>query len=168
MSASVQSPARDVGYHRIFIEPEMSSSPAPRRWARGLVPRMDFEGWLSHLLVAMSSHTSHCARYLNVATSSRDNLDGLKHVLPALPCLDRLDLEYKTSPLRSQRDTAPLFSLGSRDSIPSLRTLCLTNFTVDSNRVTGWDQCHHIRHLGLDGGLNCSNFLRSSMERSRM
>lgn len=113
---------------------------------------MDFEGWLSHLLVAMSNHASHCIRYLNVATSSRDNLDGLKHVLPALPCLDRLDLKYKTSPLLSQRDTAPLFSLGSRDSIPSLRTLCLTNFTVDSNRVTGWDQCHHIRHLGLDGG----------------
>ncbi|PKY07410.1 hypothetical protein P168DRAFT_315919 [Aspergillus campestris IBT 28561] len=33
-----------------------------------------------------------------------------------------------------------------------LRTLCLTNFSVDSKRVTEWAQCHHIRHLGLDGG----------------
>jgi hypothetical protein len=53
---------------------------------------------------------------------------------------------------RSQRDSAPLFSLGSGDSIPPLRTLCLTNFAVDPERVNEWDQCHHIRHLGLDGG----------------
>lgn len=36
--------------------------------------------------------------------------------------------------------------------MPLLRTLCLTNFTVESERVNEWVQCHHIRHLGLDGG----------------
>lgn len=113
---------------------------------------MYFEGWLHHLLVATSNHVSHCIRHLSVATSSMETLDGLKHVLPALPCLDRLDMKYMTGSQRSQRHTAPLFSLGSGDSIPSLRTLCLTNFAVDSNQVTEWDRCHHIRHLGLDGG----------------
>ncbi|KAF9890786.1 hypothetical protein FE257_005356 [Aspergillus nanangensis] len=84
-----------------------------------------------------------------VASSLREDLDRLKPVLLALQCLDRLDMKYIT---RSQGDAMPLFSLGSGDKMNPLRTLCLTNFTVDSNQVNEWEQCSHIRHLGLDGG----------------
>ncbi|KAJ5787306.1 hypothetical protein N7457_002296 [Penicillium paradoxum] len=116
--------------------------------ARQLVPSLYFEGWPSKLLDAPVKHVSHCIRSLSVASSDKASLDRVKDVLVSLPCLDRLDMKYFN---HSKRDSAPLFSLGSADSIPSLRTLCLTNFTVDPKRENRWDQCHHLRHLGLDG-----------------
>ena len=61
-------------------------------------------------------------------------------------------MKYRTFSKPASAPLVSLFSLGSGDSIPPLRTLCLTNFTVDSERVNEWDQCHHIRHLGIDGG----------------
>ncbi|KAL5356747.1 hypothetical protein BJX96DRAFT_143291 [Aspergillus floccosus] len=124
---------------------------------RQLVPSMHFEGWPHYLLVAPFKHGLRCIRSLSVASYAKEELHGLKPVVLALPCLDRLHMKYRT---RSEGDSAtPIFSLRPGDSAPPLRTLCLTNFTVDSERVDEWPQCHHMRHLGLDGGVESLHLL---------
>lgn len=124
--------------------------------ARQPVPGLYFEGWSSNLPnynfldAPVKYYTSHCIRSLSIVSFFAEALDEIKNILFMLPSLDRLDMIYRQA-YNSEQKVAPLFSLGPGDSIPSLRTLCLTNFTVDLERVNGWDRRLRLKHLGLDG-----------------
>lgn len=99
-------------------------------------------------------------RSLKVNCYTAAQVDAVRPVVFALPCLDRLSI--KMAYIDHRDPVSYVFSPRPGEIMPPVRTLCFTNISFHPQQTDGWAECvQHdtLRHLGLDGSLETMDLL---------